>query len=132
MSNLDIVNVDTSSLVIGSAEYEDGLLKFTAAGTILAGTILARDTSTDQFVPFVKGAGDDTGIPKAVVDVDVTATGGGDYYVRPLVVGKVRKDKLIIAADGDGSNIDDNIIDQLRDYMILAVDVKERLIFDNQ
>lgn len=132
MSNLTITNVNTSDLVIGSAQYEDGLLKFTAPGTVLAGTILARSSSTGQFVPFVKGAIDDTGIPKAVVDVDITATAIGDVSIRALISGNVRKDKLIIDADGDGSNIDENIIDQLRDYTIIAHDVDEQLIYDNQ
>ena len=52
--------------------------------------------------------------------------------VRPLVEGAVCKERLVIDADGDASNIDAAVLDELRDYSIVAVDVKELNILDNQ
>ena len=103
------------------------------AGYILEGTILARDSGTDKLIPFVKGGvTDDNGIPKVIISYPVTATGAGDIAVRVVVAGTVRKERLVIDADGDSSNIDSVVVDQLRDYANIAIDVLELGILDNQ
>lgn len=133
MANLTITNLDTGSVIAESGNSRDELLTVAAAGTIAAGTILARSTSTDKLVIFVKGgttAGN--GIPKAVLTYDVVAAAAGDETIRALVSGTVRKERLIIAADGDASNVDDVVLDQLRDYNIDAKDVQELNNLDNQ
>lgn len=85
-----------------------------------------------KMVPFVIGGVAGAGIPKTVLTYGVTAAGAGDESIRNLVSGEVRKEKLIIDADGDGSNITDAILDQLRDYEITPIDVQELNIQDNQ
>ena len=49
----------------------------------------------------------------------------GTKTIRAGIEGNVRIDKLIIDADGDGSNVDKAILDQLRDYGITPRTVTE-------
>lgn len=133
MSNLTITNNELNSVVLFEDEYKDGLLTFAGAGTVLEGTILALDSSTLKYIPFVKGGStNDNGIPKAVVTYDVVAAGAGDVAIRLLIGGQVRKDRLVIHADGDDSNVDEKVIEQLRDYGIVAKSVQQLSILDNQ
>jgi hypothetical protein len=130
---LTVTNVDLGSVILRDAKFRDELLTFAGAGTVVEGTILARDSVSLKLVPFVKGgATNENGIPKAVVTYDVTAAGAGDEAIRAMVSGSVRKDKLIIDADGDGSNIDDAVLDQLRDYGIIPEDNQDLSVLDNQ
>lgn len=124
--------IDNSSVALGHNEFTDELLTFAGAATVAAGTILARDSVSLKLVPFVKGGvANENGIPKAVVTYAVTAAGAGDVAVRALVSGEVRKEKLIINADGDGSNVDAAVLDGLRNYGITALAVDELNIYDN-
>lgn len=133
MSNITVTNNDLDSPILEDAEFRDDLLTFGGAGTFVAGTILARDSVSDNLVPFVKGgATNENGIPKAILTYDVTADGAGDEPVRAGVSGKYRKQKLVIDADGDDSNIDKVVIDQLRNYGLVPIDVTELNIQDNQ
>ena len=84
-----------------------------------------------KMVPFAIGGVAGAGVPKAVLTYDVSKAGAGDEPIRAMVGGEVRKEKLIIDADGDGSNITDAILDQLRDFSIVSTDVTELNIADN-
>lgn len=133
MANLTITNLDLGNVILQEVDARDELLTFTGAGTVLEGTILARDSVSEKLIPFVKGGStNEDGIPKAVISYEVVATGAGDEAIRALVAGKVRKQRLVIFADGDSSNVDDVVIDQLRDFSIIALDVQELNILDNQ
>lgn len=133
MPNLTIANVDTGSVVLDNASYENDTFTAAGAGTTPAGTILARATSSAKLIPYVKGGSTDgDGIPVAVLSYDVEATAAGDVSIRPLVGGEVRKQRLIIAADGDASNVDKVVEDLLRDYSIIAISVDELTQYDNQ
>lgn len=128
-----VTNVDLGSVVLGYDEYSDELLTFAGAGTVVEGTILARDSVSLKLVPYVKGGStNENGIPKAIVTYDVEAAGAGDEPIRALIAGNVRAEKLVIDADGDASNIDAAVLDQLRDYKITAISVEELNILDNQ
>ncbi len=70
--------------------------------------------------------------PKAILTYEITSVGAGDEPIRPMIGGEVRANKLIIDADGDGSNITDAILDQIRDFSIVSTDVTELNILDNQ
>lgn len=132
MANLTITNCDIGNVVLEGADIRDELLTFAGAATVLEGTILARDSVSLKLVPYViGGVTNENGIPKAVLTYDVTAAGAGDEAVRAMVGGKVRKERLIVDADGDGSNITDAILDQLRDYAIIPIDGQELNIYDN-
>ena len=108
------------------------LVTFAAAGTLKAGTILARSTATLKMVPFVIGgttAGN--GVPSAVLVNDVTATAAGDVVASPLIGGQVRAGDLIVAADGDASNITAKEVDELRSYGIITRNTNQLSIQDN-
>lgn len=133
MANLTITNVDLGNVILKDGEFRDDLLTFAGAGTVVEGTILARDSVSLKLVPFVKGGvTNENGIPKAVLTYDVTAAGAGDESIRDMVSGSVRAERLIIDADGDGSNVDVAVLDQLRDYSLVSIDVQELNILDNQ
>ena len=133
MANITIENVDLGNVVLDSGEFKDDLLTFGGAGTVVAGTILARDSVSLKLVPYVIGGStNENGIPKTVLTYDVTATGSGDVAVRSLISGKVRKERLVVDADGDDSNITNAILDQLRSYSIVPVSVTELNVLDNQ
>jgi len=132
-SNPLITNNDVGVVQSDGARFKDELLTFAGAATVLEGTILARKTTTGALIPFVKGGSTDgDGIPVAVINYAVTATGAGDIPIRALETGTVRAGRLIIDADGDASNIDAAVLDQLRDFSIFSVDVSELNIQDNQ
>lgn len=119
-------SIDTGSLVLGSEqpEYRDELLTFPGADTYVAGTILARDSSTGKLVAFDPDdvGGVDHEVAKAVLTYDVTAAGAGDVAIRALVKGTVNADRLVI---DDGAAVTAAHLDQLRDYGITAVDVQQ-------
>lgn len=85
-----------------------------------------------KMVPFVIAGAGGAQIPKAVLTYDVVAAGAGDEAIRNMVSGSLRKERLIIDADGDGSNITDAILDQLRDFTLVSTDVQELNVLDNQ
>jgi len=133
MANLTTTNNDIGSVTLRDGEFRNDTLTFTGAATIAAGTILARDSVSLKLVPFVKGGvANENGIPKVIAMSDVVATGAGDLPTRVAVSGAYRKERLIIDADGDDSNIDAAVIDQLRDYGIVPINVDELNILDNQ
>lgn len=133
MPNITVENVDIGNVILQNAEFRDDVLTFAGADTFVAGTILARDSVSGNLVPFVKGgATNENGIPKAILTYDVEAAGAGDVPVRVGVSGHYRKERLVIDADGDASNVDNVVIDQLRDYSLVPIDVDELNILDNQ
>ncbi len=128
-----ITNVDLGSVILKEGEFRDELLTFTGAATLLEGTILARDSVSGKMVPFViGGSANENGIPKAVLTYAVTATAAGDETIRNMVSGSVRAPRLVVDADGDNSNITGAILDSLRLYSLVAIDVQELNILDNQ
>lgn len=130
---MTVTNNDLGNVILEGAEHRDELLTFAGAGTVLEGTILARDSVSKKLVPFVKGgAVNENGIPKAIATYPVTAAGAGDEAIRAAVSGKFRKERLVIDADGDASNVDDVVLDQLRDYGLVSIDVTELNKLDNQ
>jgi len=133
MSNIAITNVDLGNVILEDAQFSNELLTFGGVATVAEGTILARDSSTSKLIPFVKGGTTNAnGIPKAVLTYPVTSTGAGDVAVRAMVSGSVRSGRLIINADGDNTNVDAAVLDQLRDYSLISIDVQELNILDNQ
>ncbi len=132
MANLTITPNSTRSVVVWDPVFENELVTFTGAGTLLAGTILARDSASLKMVPFVKGGVvNENGVPKAVLLDDLVATGAGDVAARPIEGGRLRRGNLVIDADGDGSNVDNAVVDQLRDYGITALATTQLAGLDN-
>jgi len=127
-----ITNNDLGSVIVQDAEFKDELLTFAGADDLLEGTILARDSVSLKLVIYVKGGvTNENGIPKAILTYAVSAAGAGDVAVRAGIAGSYRKERLVIDADGDDSNIDNAVIDQLRDYGLTPLNVDELNIPDN-
>jgi hypothetical protein len=121
-------NIDLGSVEIKHGEFESDVLTLAGADTLKAGTILARNSSTEKLQLYVKGgSSNENGIPKCVLTYElVTETAGShDVPVRVLVKGVVNLNRLVIDADGDSSNIDGPVRDQLRSYGIVPQDVKQ-------
>lgn len=118
---------------MSNTQFEDGLLTLAGAVTVKEGTILARDSVSGKFVLFVKGgATNENGIPKAILTYSVTSTGAGDVAIRPGIEGQYRKERLVIHADGNSTNVDAVVTDQLRDYGLTPISVRELGSYDNQ
>lgn len=133
MPNVTITNLDLGSVILEGGQFRDELLTFTGVATVLAGTILARDSVSGKLVPYViGGVANGNGIPKAILTYAVTSTGAGDVPIRDMVSGSVRKSRLVVNADGDDSNITAAILDSLRLYSLVAIDSSELNILDNQ
>lgn len=133
MPNMTPTNIDTGSVILSDARFEDGPLTLAGAVTVKAGTILARDSVSNKFVLFVKGgATNGNGIPKAIITYEIVSTGAGDVAIRAGVYGSYRKARLVIAADGNDTNVDAAVLDQLRDYGLRVASVKELGVLDNQ
>jgi hypothetical protein len=123
MANPTSTSVDLGSVALEGEAFADDLLTFGGAATYAAGTILARDSSTLKYIAFVKGGvTNGNGVPKAVLTYDVVAAGAGDIKVRALIKGLVKKQRLIIIADGNDSNVDAAVRDQLRAFGITPID----------
>ena len=133
MADPVITNNDLGTVVLEDAKFKDELLTFAGADDLLEGTILARDSVSLKLVIYVKGGiTNENGIPKAILTYPVSAAGAGDVAVRAGVAGVYRKEKLVIDADGDDSNVDNAVIDELRDYGLTPLNVDELNIQDNQ
>lgn len=133
MADPVITNIDLGSYRHSYNKEQPDTLTLAGADTIAKGTILARDSVSGKLVLFVKGgATNENGIPKAILAEEITVTGAGDSSVRVTISGNVKKPYLIIDADGDDSNIDAVVKDQLSDYGITVLEVTEHGILDNQ
>lgn len=132
MSNITVTTVDTNrGPGFGDPVYENNTFEATGAIDLVKGTILARDSVSGNLVPFVVGgSSNENGIPKAVLAADLSFTGAGTQLIRPLVKGQVAGGRLVIQADGDNSNVDAVVKDQLRDFGIIVRDSEERLALE--
>jgi len=130
--SLTNTSLDLGSVQIRDCEFRDELINFSGADVLAEGTILARDSSTLKLRLFVKGGvTNGNGIPKVVLAHSLVATASGDLACRVIIKGEVDKNRLVIDADGDDSNVDAAVVDQLRDYGITPVLVKELGRVDN-
>jgi len=133
MANIEITNNKTRGVVLYEPVFKDETVTAVGADTFAAGTILARDSVSLKLVLFVKGGvTNENGIPKAVLTQDLVFTGAGDLPARPMVEGQVRTGDLIIDADGDATNVDAAVLDQLRDYGIVGLSTTQLAQLDNQ
>jgi len=68
-------------------------------------------------------------VPLMVLTYEITTTGAADVAARPMISGRVVRERLVIDA---GGTVTDSIVDQLRDYGIVAESVTQLSILDNQ
>lgn len=118
-TNYTNTECDVGTVQVRDCEFQDELLTLAGADDLKEGTILARDSSSLKLRIFVKGGStNENGIPKVVLAHRcVTGTSGShNVSVRVINAGFVKKERLVIDADGDDSNVDKKVLDQLRDY----------------
>lgn len=133
MVNLVTTVIDNGSFELRDGEFRDELVTFAGADTFAPGTILARDTGTDKLVLFVKGGSTaGNGIPNSVLAHELVATGAGDESARVMIKGTVNRGRLVIDSDGDASNIDGVVVDELGARGITAIEVEQLAEEDNQ
>jgi hypothetical protein len=115
-------DIQTPLIEIDGGSFRDEFITFAGPDTFVKGTILARATASGKLVPFVPSGPGGSDVPIAVLTYDVTNAAAGDRRERVLVAGRVNRNRLIIDADGNGSNVTDAVLDQLRDVSIIPID----------
>lgn len=98
----------------------DGAADFVAGDTATL-TVAADGT----LVPFLEAGAGGVQHPVAVLTYASTRTGAGTNKERVLVAGEVQKERLIIDADGDASNVNSTVIDRLIAAGIVPVDTQQ-------
>ena len=98
------------------------------AGDLFTLTVAANG----KMVPFSPTGAGGAQFPKAILTYDVSAASAGDVAARVAVTGQFRKERLIIDADGDDTNVTAAVLDELRSYGLVAQNVTELLDLDNQ
>lgn len=130
---------DYLALTVGagaSTAFEVAGLKFTVTDgstDFVAGDLFNLPVVADgKLVAYAIGGDGGAQFPIAVLTYELTATGAGDKKARVMVAGEVKKSRLVVDADGDDSNITAAILDQLRSAGIVATDVQQLSVLDNQ
>ena len=133
MSNLQISNIDLDRVAVTSEGMvnRDGAITTAGAESFDEGTILAIDSVSGEFVPWVDGGAlNENGIAKAVLNLQMEIAGAGTYAIRPIVGGQVKLEML--TEHGTGKANVPNAVENLRDFAVFAVSVEELCKLDNQ
>jgi hypothetical protein len=118
--------------VIRVGRTEIGLLTAAGADTFLANTLVALDTATQNYVPYViGGTTNGNGIVAGALTEEKVAAGAGDIPVTIYIDADIQTHKAVVHADGDASNIDANVKLLCRDKGITLVDTKDLYVADN-
>lgn len=129
MANIEITNNKTRGIVIRGPVFADDSYRATAAGTVPQGAVLARETSTGFLKRFDPAGADGLNVPLAVLSQECVYDAAGDYPVRPVVGGQVRRGDLL---DLNDTALTQVAVDQLRDYSIIALSTTQLAELDNQ
>lgn len=129
MSNIVISNRKLNGIVISAPVFAERTLTATTAETWPAGAVLARVTATGKFVRFLPAGSGGAEVPTAVLTQPVTFAAAGDRTERPAISGQVRLGDLL---DNAGAAITPAAVEQLRDFTIIALAVRQQSIQDNQ
>ena len=129
--NMTVTNIDHGSVGMGGNEFADDTLNLGSDATIAEGTILARSTATGsdgKLVPYDPDGDDGADTPVAVMPHELDGD-SGDNYVRPIISGTVKAERLVI---DDGTDVGDTDLDALRQTSIVPVSVEQLAQQDNQ
>ena len=120
----------------GATILEAAGLRFTltdgSADFVVGDEFTITVTADGSLVPFAPGGAGGEQIPVAVLAHEATRASAGTERVRVVVKASVKKERLVIDADGDASNVTDAVIDQLRNVGITAIDTAQHAVLDNQ
>lgn len=126
MANKTSTSIDTGSVVHKDPVFQNDILTLAGADTIVPGTILARTVSTDKLVLYViGGTANVNGTPAAILTKEVVVTGSGDSAIRPAIAGQFDFGRLVVDADGDNQNLDQDEKDKLRRTGLIAIVVNQ-------
>jgi hypothetical protein len=128
MANITTTNIDLSVVCLETPYTEDETFTAGGAGTTAAGTLLGRITASGKLIVCDDAAVDGSQVAVAVLQYDVVAAGAGDLTIRPVLKGRVRKDKIFYE---NADPIVPATLDQLRTMGIIAVDVDQLGKFNN-
>ena len=98
-------------------------------GDVITATVAAQ--SGLPLVPYATDGTNGAQSPRAVLAYEVVVTAGGSVAADALVKGIVDSTRLIIDADGDGTNVDSNVLDLLAQTGITALPVTQTSTLDN-
>lgn len=129
MADPVITNIDVGQIAIGACDFEEHVWTAGGVDTLAAGTIMARITASGKWGIYDTGGAGGLGVACGVLAYAVSAGGAGDVPVAVLVRGTVNQDRLL---QDDGGAVTEAVIDQLRDYGILAKPTKQLAQLDNQ
>ena len=129
MADPVITNVDVGQIAIGECDFENHVWAAGGADTLAAGTIMARITASGKWGIYDTGGAGGLGVACGVLAYAVTAAGAGDVPVAVLVRGTVNQDRIL---QDDAGAVTPAVVDQLRDYGILAKPVTQLAQLDNQ
>ena len=131
MPAIDVTNNTSVGIQVWEPVYQNNQTFTSAgAGTEPAGMILALNTSTNKWVPYVSAGANGTGVPSAILAFDIVSTGAGDYPVTPLIGGRVRDAEIGVSSALTAPNAIEVL--GLRDYNIIAQPTNQLGELDNQ
>lgn len=130
-----IENQDRSSLVVWNGKFKDITLNAGGAVIYPAGKVLAFDGPAGKYKITESGTAA-VANSKAVLVQETEFTGAGDKLVRAVIGGRVDSSLLIFdgadTLDTIPATGDETFRIQLRSYGIVAEDLSEQYIQDNQ
>ena len=119
-----------------STVFEIAGMTFTltdGATDFIVGDAFSLTVAADgKIYPYATDGAGGVQIPTAVLTEDKVATGAGNIPIRAMISGQLIAERLVIDADGDASNITAAILDQLRDFTLVALSVPDISELDNQ
>ena len=129
MGSVIVTNIDIGNIVLERAEFRDDVFASTVTDSFASGTILARDSVSGKMVAYAPLGTNETNIPKGVLTYTLNTVDTTDSRVRFMVSGVLRADRLLVHT---GEPVTKVMLDQLRDYSLIAMDFTELNIPDNQ
>lgn len=85
-----------------------------------------------KMLPYVSTGAGGVQFPLAVLPDPATREDAGNKAVRVVRKGRVNKNRLVIDADGDATNVNTAVVDALRAAGIIVENVKQLSVLDNQ
>lgn len=131
------VEVFTSEASTDDLVFPSLTLTVTEAGTPAVwdtGDVITVTTTAQSGTPLVLYDVDGVNgaqVPVAILPYESVQTAGGSFAASVLVGGVVRKDKLVIDADGDSTNVTDHVMDLLANAGITVLLNTDVSVLDN-
>jgi len=99
---------------------------------VIGDSFALTTTANGNMVVFEKDGAGGAQIPLAILTYEIQTVTVTSLVIRAGIKGTYKKERLVIHSDGDDSNVDSIVRDQLRDYGLVATNVFELNDLDNQ